>query len=654
MPVQQRCQCGKQLTVPAELVGRQVRCPSCHAVMLVEPPVAVASARPAVEPDAIRFQCAGCGKTMKARPEHAGTQIVCPGCNATLTVPGGTVAVRPLARPLDEEPRGRSLFWVGMVVLLLVLGGGGFAAWWFFLRNATPDDLRLVPADASAFVSVRVAEVWKSDDVKKVLDMMPPEMKKGITEQEDKFGLSLGDCERVTGVIGDYGDFNKNPNVWAIFLTSKDCDEKKLLDQIMPDRSEETEGKHKYYSTKKGPDSWAMYFHSKRVFVLGSQRGVKACLDQIDKPAKDGPLKEAIKEAGGKRHFVAAGSLPSMVTAMAKQKLPPEMKPFAALLDTEVVMLASDLFGSVQQSEITLTFADSDKAGKGKDAAEALKKFAIAKLPELKAQMGFNVVPPEARGLVDAIETTLKEAKVEQKKDRVVLSFKFQGDMTDLMRPSLQKVFEAAGRTQGLNNLRQIGIALFNYENAMGRLPPPMSYDAKGQPLLSWRVHLLPYLEQEKLYNEFHLNEPWNSPHNLMLLNRMPPMYRIPGQPPNATTTHYQVFVGDFQAPFLRMFAPNSPPHNAQVRRLTEIVDGTSNTIAVAEAAGAVPWTKPEDVPFAPSPQGFSAAKLGLPGAATFNVVLFDGQVRSFPKSISPMNLQAWITPNLGDINNEP
>ena len=399
MPVQQLCPCGQQLTVAAELVGRQVRCPSCNAVVLVEPPVATMAAPPPVEPDAIRFQCAGCGKTMKARVQHAGSQIVCPGCNATLTVPGGMVTARPVARPVDEEePSGSGAgFWVGMVLVLLMLGGGGFAAWWFLIRDATPADLRLVPADATAFVSVRVADVWKSDEMKKMVGMSAVLFGNSLKEQEAKFGLELGDLERVTTVVGEVGDLKDDPAVWVIFLTSKDYDKDKIRHEIMPGAAEQTSGKFKYYAAGRDTKGPVLYFHSDRIFVFASQKGIKACFDQIENRKKDGALKAAIKEASGKHQVVAAGVLPAELTAKMHKDMPPEVEPYKALLDVKAAMLVADLLGQSSRAEFTLTYADSGQAGKAKDAAESLRKMALDRFAEFRQMANGPAAPKEAQ-----------------------------------------------------------------------------------------------------------------------------------------------------------------------------------------------------------------------------------------------------------------
>ena len=91
------------------------------------------------------------------------------------------------------------------------------------------------------------------------------------------------------------------------------------------------------------------------------------------------------------------------------------------------------------------------------------------------------------------------------------------------------RAFQFAARSVVSDNLKQLANALINYADAnKGLLPATASFDRQGRPLLSWRVHLLPFLGEGKLYKDFHLDEPWDSAHNRKLLTRMPPVYRGP------------------------------------------------------------------------------------------------------------------------------
>src|SRR5271166_372859 len=91
-----------------------------------------------------------------------------------------------------------------------------------------------------------------------------------------------------------------------------------------------------------------------------------------------------------------------------------------------------------------------------------------------------------------------------------------------LLLPAVQAAREAARRAQCTNNLKQIALAMHNYASANNCFPPAATYTRDGKPLLSWRVLILPYLEQASLYNQFHLDEAWDSPNNKPLGDRMP------------------------------------------------------------------------------------------------------------------------------------
>src|SRR5262249_28595600 len=144
-------------------------------------------------------------------------------------------------------------------------------------------------------------------------------------------------------------------------------------------------------------------------------------------------------------------------------------------------------------------------------------------------------------------------------------------------------------------------------------------YSKEGKPLLSWRVAILPYIEQEPLYKEFHLDEPWDSDHNKKLLAKMPKVYMRPGAAPGETKTHYRVFHGPGAA-FEGKESAVYPGHFS---------DGTSQTILTVEAEEAVPWTKPDELPFDVKDEKKELPRLGLPGNELIMVGLADGSVRA-------------------------
>jgi type II secretory pathway pseudopilin PulG len=210
------------------------------------------------------------------------------------------------------------------------------------------------------------------------------------------------------------------------------------------------------------------------------------------------------------------------------------------------------------------------------------------------------------------------------------------GILSGLLLPAIQKSRDSARRAVSMNNLRQIGLAMISYESDQGKLPAQASYDAAGRPLLSWRVHVLPYLEQQTLYSQFHLDEPWDSEHNKPLADKMPPIYASPRYP-SETETLYVLPTGKG----LVFDGSNG-------RTLASISDGTSNTILAVEAnpGAAVIWTKPEDLKFdADNPwKGLADDR-----AASVSVLMADGSVQAIPRSLDGAKLRGLLTPDGGE-----
>jgi hypothetical protein len=179
------------------------------------------------------------------------------------------------------------------------------------------------------------------------------------------------------------------------------------------------------------------------------------------------------------------------------------------------------------------------------------------------------------------------------------------------------------------NNLKQIGLAMYNYASTYGSLPPAYIADkSTGKPLLSWRVAILPFLEQNSLYQQFHLEEPWDSPHNKPLIAGMPTTYRSLGSANAAGKTR-----------FLTLRHKDSAFPGKDKIRLADITHGLSNTILAVEAdeAHAVIWTKPDDLEF--NPQKPTAGLTGQPTRGFF-AAFCDGSVRFIQDSIDAEFLQ--------------
>jgi hypothetical protein len=223
--------------------------------------------------------------------------------------------------------------------------------------------------------------------------------------------------------------------------------------------------------------------------------------------------------------------------------------------------------------------------------------------------------------------------------DRVVLALDDE-TVTKLLLPALDKVKDSSGRMQSVNNLKQMGLAMHNYADTFKSLPAYASFDKDGKPLLSWRVHLLPFLDQDALYKEFHLDEPWDSEHNKALIARIPPVYRSPlAKKAGPGKTIYQVPLGK-HALFGGKKELNFP---------RDVPDGTSNTIMVVETSddNAVIWTKPADFK---SDVENPLKGLLRPGAKGFHVGMADGSVRVISSQVTLATLRAAFTRDGGEV----
>jgi prepilin-type processing-associated H-X9-DG protein len=206
---------------------------------------------------------------------------------------------------------------------------------------------------------------------------------------------------------------------------------------------------------------------------------------------------------------------------------------------------------------------------------------------------------------------------------------------------------EAYRRSHCRHNLMQIGLAMHNYHDQWKCFPPAYTTDQAGQPLHSWRVLLLPYLDEQRpegLYEQLNLDEPWDSPANRKALDSVetPYAYRCPSDPEtygadSPRETSYAMLVG-----------PGTVSNGSSWTTYKRISDGTSNTILVAEVTGlGIHWAEPRDLPFQkmsfrindPDHQGIGSHHTG--GA---QMVFCDGAVMFIPNFTDPRLVQALAT----------
>ena len=169
---------------------------------------------------------------------------------------------------------------------------------------------------------------------------------------------------------------------------------------------------------------------------------------------------------------------------------------------------------------------------------------------------------------------------------KVLAGAAFVGVVIGLFLPATRGAREPARRAQCVYNLKQIALALRQYESTYHALPPACTVDAAGRPLHSWRTLILPYLGQAPLYETIDLTKPWDDPANAKARETPVGAYRCPEQTDAIPQTSYLALVAPGSC-----FLPDRP------RRLSEVTDDHGKVLMVIEAAPGqtVPWMCPRD-----------------------------------------------------------
>jgi hypothetical protein len=393
---------------------------------------------------------------------------------------------------------------------------------------------------------------------------------------------------------------------------------------------------HVYYRDSAAPI--AMCAPDERTVLFASERNVKRALatsrprsrllsrlanvsgrPDIVGVVDAAPLRPLLRRASGR-----AGDAPPPSWVRQVAEIMNHMKDATLTVDLEGAPLA----------HLAMEAEDSQAAVQLEQLAQGYRATAAVLLPVLQGQwvrgedgQGYAPLFALAGDLLSGVTVTRQIRQVS----------------VDVAAPAalerLPKILETAyltaarssAREDRVQRLQLVGLAMHNHHVATGSFPAGASRGAAGRPLLSWRVHLLPFLGEEDLYRQFHLDEPWDSAHNRMLIEKIPAIYRETGSPPTGRTR------------IVALMGQETPLGNSRGVPLRDFADGPDNTILVVECGAdrAVPWTAPEDLPF--DPQNPIAA-LGTVEQAGFLALFGDGRVEIIQPRIAPDEFRALLT----------
>lgn len=487
--------------------------------------------------------------------------------------------------------------------------------------KALPAALQYVPADAAVFVHADADKFWSGPIGTAVRGADEKLFAELTAKGKDLFGITPDQVDTVTAFWPKFKG-PRDPESFGLVVAFKNAYDPKKISA--------------------GVDT--LFKGDKRPKIISPSDRLLVLLFDLDesygkpRPAgQTGPLTATLREAATGKHLLSYGTaLSSFPDELRGDDIPEDARPFKPLFQ-------ADTLSAFLTLDKDLHFEVRVKAASGPKAIEAEKSLGFISTM-LQQQLGGALEkldgPMSTVAVGKELLKSLKATKFATTGDETRATLTLPADLPygKAFAEAVGKVREAAARAQSQNNLKQIAIALHSYHDVHGSLPPAAVVDKKGKPVLSWRVLILPYIEQNDLYQKFKLDEPWDSPNNIKLLDQMPKTYALSTPTKaKANETHYRVFVGNGAAwDYLKG------------SKLQEFLDGTSNTILVVTAADAVPWTKPDELEF--DPEKDMKKLLGFVESSVCSAAFGDGSVRALSKSIAGKTLNALITRGGGEV----
>jgi len=502
----------------------------------------------------------------------------------------------------------------------------------------------LVVHPRKIFASDMIQNLMKLPPVKELVDEM-------LEDVNDDLEIDVRTLERFSILVKALPSGPREaPHVAMIVEGAQGMDFSELIEEVVRGEEPQQQDGMQWYIPEDVSRSPVVCVVDTKTIVIGAPLDLVKKV--VTKPAVKNSLNDQLVALDySNQHFVAVGNssiLPAELVAgmqeeLSREELPPAFSPITDIIAqvksaSAVVNISPDIF-------VSLGVSSSSEENTTKMVTMVNDSLTLA-----KSTLGiFALAPPkdlpaEIRPLIKEALKFLASIKPTQTGDRMDVAIGLSASQLEsLQKPFMASVASAqtaARKAASSNNLKQIGLALHIFHNTYREFPVgespneqgPIHY-RNGKPLLSWRVHLLPFIEQDPLYARFKHDEPWDSPHNIKLLDQIPITYVDPNQPDLGNKTTYLAPIG-----------PGSIFGSNKRMRFRDVIDGTANTIMIIQAGGdkAVPWTKPEDLKYDLKNPAGSMGDIGEKLIALFA----DGSVQTLPVNIKPAT---WL--NLFNMN---
>lgn len=516
---------------------------------------------------------------------------------------------------------------------------GAFGSSSLFNHASQTDEASLdYVSSNSEFVNIiRPAALLGNSDIKKLIEKVEP-IKMMVEQQEKMFktltGLGLDEIDQVT--YCQSGPRSDHPHTYVVVRSESDSRDK--FREAADSFEESSDGDLLTLESARRSTRWMPYRNGiivddKTVIWAQNPEHLQFAVDVEKGDAKKSDWYPSWPKVGSDSFvFIGGRDFAKEISESMRSGGPSQIK-FMTEEHIEDISKAQSIAFSADYLDkpsinLLVVFASKAQAESAKESAGEI------------VDLGKALIKPFARSAdgpeklyADTGVTALDNVKLALKKNvlQATSTFDLKIDTISSMSSAIRK---SAQRTQSANNVRQMALAFHNYHDATGKFPPAVLYSETGK-AYSWRIAILPYVEEQAIYDSYNFDEDWDSEHNLEVTKNMPEFFRHPAME-ESTNTNYFAVVGDET-----IFG------DAGGTDLREIRDGTSNTILFVESKKEVHWADPQDISYDEAVKGDMLGGLSEKG---FNAAFADGSVHFLPTELDREILEALLSSSGGEI----